>query len=47
MVANELLEKRPPRRRPVEHPGVGDLELAESQVVDVTGPQILPGQRGR
>jgi hypothetical protein len=44
---DELLEKRPTRRRAVEHPGVGDLELAKREIVDVSGAQIVAGQRGR
>jgi hypothetical protein len=43
---DELLEERPPGRGPVEHPGVGDLELAERQVVDVARAQVVAGQRG-
>src|SRR6476646_9578469 len=38
-------KKRSAGRRPVEHPGVGDLELAKRQLVDVTGAHIGPGQR--
>jgi hypothetical protein len=33
--------------RPVEHPGVGDLELPKRQVVDVPGTQVGRGERGR
>jgi len=29
----------------VEHPGVGDLELAKRELVDVPGAQIVAGQR--
>src|SRR5258708_2862170 len=47
VVADELLEERPPGRRPVKHSGVGDLELAERQLVDPTRAQIVAGQRGR
>ena len=34
-------------RRPVEHPGIGDLELAERQLIDVAGALICGGKRGR
>jgi hypothetical protein len=47
VVADELLEERPPGRGPVEHPGVGDLELTKGQLVDVAGTEVLAGQRGR
>ena len=47
VVADELFEERPPSRRPVKHPGVGDLELAERQLLDISGAQVLTGQRGR
>lgn len=46
VIADELLEKRPPGRRPVKHPGVGDLELAKRQLVDVPGAQVGTRERG-
>src|ERR1700752_1412371 len=46
VIADELFEKRPPGRRPVKHLGVGDLELAKRQLVDIPGAQIPAGQRG-
>ena len=40
-----LFEERASRRGPVKHPGVGDLELAKRQLVDVAGAHIRAGQR--
>ena len=37
--------KTTPRPRSVEHPGVGNLELAKRQLVDVAGAHIRAGQR--
>jgi len=45
VIADELFEKRAPGRRPVEYPGVGDLELAKRQLVDVAGAHIRAGER--
>ncbi len=47
VVADDPLEAGPSRLGPVEDPGVGDLELAEGEFVDIAGPQIRPGERGR
>src|SRR5262245_1034651 len=45
VVADELFEERSPGRGPVEHPGVGDFELAKRQLVDITDAHIRPRQR--
>jgi hypothetical protein len=45
VIADEALEEGPPGRRAVKHPGIGDLELAERQVVDIPGAQIVLGER--
>jgi hypothetical protein len=37
VVADDALEEGPAGGGPVEHPGVGDLELPKRQVVDVAG----------
>src|SRR6202165_731825 len=41
VVADELLEKRAPRRRTIKHPGIRDLKLAKRQLVDVARAQVL------
>jgi hypothetical protein len=45
VVADDAFEERPPGCGPVEHPGVGDLELADRQFVDVAGAQVGGGER--
>jgi hypothetical protein len=45
MVADEALEKRPAGCGTVKDPGIGDLELAERQLIDIPGAQVLAGER--
>jgi hypothetical protein len=45
MVADETFEERPPGLGPVEDAGVGHLELAERELVDIPVPQIGGGEQ--
>ena len=45
LVGQGALKPRPPRRGAVEHAGVGDLGLAERELVAVAARAILRGQR--
>jgi hypothetical protein len=47
LVRERLLKPRAARGRPVEHPGVGDLDLAERERVGVPASPVLHGQRRR
>jgi hypothetical protein len=47
VVADDAFEEGPPGGGPLEHPGVGDLELAERQLVDIPGAQVSGGEGGR
>ena len=44
LVAQRLLEPLAARQRAVEHPGVGELELAEGELVAVAAPAVLGGE---
>src|SRR5688572_31598685 len=44
VVTDHPFEERPPGGGPVEHPGVGDLELTERQLVDVAGAPVDVGR---
>jgi hypothetical protein len=45
VVADQPFEERPPGGGPVERLGVGDLVLAERQLIDVPGAQVRAGER--
>ena len=47
LIRERALKPRPARGGPVKHPGVGDLKLAERQLVAVAALAILAGERGR
>ena len=46
LIRERLLEPRAARDRPVEHAGIGDLQLAERERVVVAALAILRGERG-
>ena len=46
VVPGEPFEERPATGRVIEDAGVGDLELTEGHLIDITGPQIWAGERG-
>ena len=45
MVTNDTLEEGAPCLRPVEDAGIGDLELAEGQLIGVTGLEVVSRKR--
>ena len=45
VISNHTLKPHPARLRPVKHTGVGNLKLAECQIVDVAGSQVCFAQR--
>src|SRR5205809_3276352 len=46
LISNHTLEPHPACLWPVEHAGVRYLELAERQLVDITGSQVRLSKRG-
>ena len=46
VVAEDTFEEGPPGGRPVEHQGVGDLELSDGQFVGVAGTQVGDNEQG-
>src|SRR5437899_6013792 len=47
LIPNHTLEPHPPCLWPVEHARVRHLELAERQLVDITGSPVCLCERGR
>src|SRR5437868_13138915 len=45
MVTNDTLEEGAPCLRPVEDAGIGDLELAEGQLIGVAGLEVVSRKR--